>query len=162
MIEALFDLCCGIMTGLGNMLHLNYMTVNVILFYYLEPIFTGLMLLLAILSKCKLPVRTPGIWFFWIVVGVVGLSLFLGGIFFFAEGYGIHHEVSFGRGYYNHIDQEAASLFYKTVSWLKDMAAKLGTTYEAINLILYVLFMPVTCIVSYVVMTAIPRMAPII
>lgn len=144
------------MTGLGNMLGLNYMTVNVILFCYVEPIFTGLMLILAILSLCRVPVNKPGKWFFWIVVVTVISALILGGMYFLAQGitflYGIHQQPFMEMGYYNEIDVQAERLFYKTMYWLKDLAAKVGTSYEAINLIIYVLFMPILCIASYVVL----------
>ena len=40
----------------------------------------------------------------------------------------------------------------ETMYWLKDLAAKVGTSYEAINLIIYVLLMPILCIASYVVL----------
>lgn len=139
------------MTGLGDLLHLNYMTANVIIFCYIEPIFTGLMLLLVFLSKYKLQVKKPGIWFFWIVAGVVGLLLFLGGINYYVQGGSVP-----GKGYYNYIDQLAEPLFHKAVYRLEDMAAKMGTTYEAINLILFVLFMPTISIVSYLAMRVTP------
>ena len=147
MADDIFAFCCGIMTGLGDLLHLNYMTVNVILFCYIEPIFTGLMLLLAFLSKYEFPIRKPGIWFFWIVVGVVGLLLFLGGINYYVQGGSVP-----GMGYYNHIDQLTEPLFHMAVCWLEDTAVRVGTSYEAVNLILFVLFIPGICIVSYIVM----------
>ncbi len=151
MIDNIFAFCCWIMTGLGNLLHLNYMTINVILFCYIEPIFTGLMLLLSILSSCKLPVKKAGSWFFWIVVSVVVVSLFLGGINFFTKGGTIPEKES-----YNYIDQLAEPLFYESVHWLKIIAVKVGTTYEAINLILFVFLMPAISIISYIAIMITP------
>lgn len=46
-----------------------------------------------------------------------------------------------------------ANLFDATVDWLKETAGKLGTTYEAINIIVYVLVMPVFSYVSYGIMS---------
>ena len=48
------------MTGLGNLFHVSYMTINVIMFCYVEPIFTGIMIALAVMSLCGLPVNMGG------------------------------------------------------------------------------------------------------
>ena len=112
-IGGLFAICVGIMIGVGNLLHVSYDTINVVMFCFVEPIFTGLMIVLAILALCKAPVSKLGIWFFRILV---------------------------------------ESLFDGTVSWLEGLGDELHMSYEAINIIIYVLLMPVLCIASYVIL----------
>lgn len=150
----IFTICVGLMTGLGNMLHVSYKTINVILFCYIEPIFTVLMVILAILALCKVPVHGLGIWTFRSVVAVVILFLMAGGVFFvfqvIATEYGLYNEPYLHMPYPT--SAHMASLFDRIVDWLKVTAGKLRTTYEAINIIVYVLVMPVLSLASYVIM----------
>lgn len=142
------------MTGLGNMLHVSYKTINVILFCYIEPIFTVLMVILAILALCKVPVHGLGIWTFRSVVAVVILFLMAGGVYYVFQvittEYGLNNEPSLHMPYPT--SAHMANLFDRTVDWLKVTAGKLGTTYEAINIIVYVLVMPVLSMASYGIM----------
>lgn len=150
----IFAICVGLMTGLGNMLQVSYKTINVILFCYVEPIFTVLMVILAILALCNVPVQRLGIWTFRVVVAVVILFLLAGGVYFvfqvIATEYGLYNEPYLHMPYPT--SSHVANLFDKTVDWLKVSAGKLGTTYEAINIIVYVLVMPVLSLASYVIM----------
>lgn len=150
----IFAICVGLMTGLGNMLHVSYKTINVILFCYVEPIFTVLMVVLAILALCKVPVYGLGIWTFRVVVAVVFLFLMAGGVYFvfqvIATEYGLYNEPYLHMPYPT--SAHMANLFDRTVDWLKVTAGKLGTTYEAINIIVYVLVMPVLSLASYGIM----------
>ena len=150
----IFTICVGLMTGLGNMLHVSYKTINVILFCYIEPIFTVLMVILAILALCKVPVHGLGIWTFRSVVAVVILFLMAGGVYFVFQvitpEYGLYNEPSLHMPYPT--SAHMANLFDRTVDWLKVTAGKLGTTYEAINIIVYVLVMPVLSLASYGIM----------
>lgn len=142
------------MTGLGNLFHVSYMTINVVMFCYVEPIFTGIMIVLAILSFCGLPTNMGGIWFFRIVVALVVVLLLAGGFYFFGQGiatdYGLYHKPYLHMPY--ETSAHVAVLFDQTVDWLKITAEKFGTTYQIINLIVYVLAMPALCIASYVVL----------
>ena len=146
-----FTICVGLMTGLGNMLHVSYKTINVILFCYVEPIFTFLMVILAILAICKVPVHGLGIWTFRVVVAIVILLLLAGGVYFvfqvIATEYGLYNEPYLHMPYPT--SAHMANLFDRTVDWLHVTARKLGTTYEAINIIVYVLVMPVLSFGSY-------------
>ena len=141
------------MTGLGNMLHVSYKTINVVLFCYVEPIFTALMIILAILSLCKVPVHGLGIWAFRVVVAVVILLLMAGGVYFvfqvMASEYGLYSEPYLHMQYPT--TSHMADLFDGTVDWLKVTAGKRGITYEAINIVLYVLVMPIFSLASYVI-----------
>ncbi|MBO5596275.1 MAG: hypothetical protein J5917_05825 [Bacteroidales bacterium] len=153
-IVFLFTICVGLMTGLGNMLHVSYKTINVILFCYVEPILTVLMVVLAIHALCKVPIQGFGIWTFRVVVSVVFLFLMAGGVYFvfqvIATEYGLYNEPYLHMPYPTSVHM--ANLFDRTVDWLKVTAGKLGTTYEAINIIVYVLVMPVLSLASYGIM----------
>lgn len=142
------------MTGLGNLFHVSYMTINVILFCYVEPIFSGIMIALAIMSLCGLRAEVGGIRFFRIVVALVVVLLLAGGFYFVGQGiateYGLYQEPYLHMPY--ETSAHAAKLFDQTVDWLKITAEKFGTTYQIINLVIYVLTMPVLCIASYVVL----------
>lgn len=146
-----FSICVGLMTGLGNMLHVSYKTINVILFCYIEPIFTVLMVILAILALCKVPVHGLGICTFRGVVAGVILFLLAGGVYFvfqvIATEYGLYNEPYLHMPYPT--SAYMANLFDRTVDWLKVTAGKLGTTYEAINIIVYVLILPALSLASY-------------
>lgn len=150
----IFAICVGLMTGLGNMLHVSYKTINVILFCYVEPTFTVLMVVLAILALCKVPVHGLGIWTFRVVVAVVLLFLMAGGVYLvfqvIATEYGLYNEPYLHMPYPTSAHME--NLFDRTVDWLQVTAGKLGTTYEAINIIVYVLLMPVLILASYGIM----------
>lgn len=153
-VSLLFYICVGLMTGLGNLFHVSYMTINVILFCYVEPIFTGIMISLAVMALCGLPVNVGGTWFFRIVVASVVILLLAGGFYFVGQGiateYGLYNEPYLHMPYAT--PAHTAKLFENTVDWLNKTATFLGTTYEIINLVLYVLAMPVLCIASYAVL----------
>ena len=131
-VSLLFYICVGLMTGLGNLFHVSYMTINVILFCYVEPIFTGIMIALAVMSLCGLPVNMGGIWFFRIVVASVVILLLAGGFYFVGQGiateYGLYNEPYLHMPYAT--PAHTAKLFENTVDWLNKTATFLGTTYE--------------------------------
>lgn len=153
-IGGLFSICVGIMIGVGNLLHVSYDTINVVMFCYVEPIFTGIMITLAILALCKVPVSRLGIWFFRIIVGIVVLLLLAGGLYFLGEGLLFLQmnvgeplrSLSFPTPYHLEI------IFDSTVLWLERLSDKLDISYQAINIIIYVLLMPVLCIASYLIL----------
>lgn len=142
------------MTGLGNLFHVSYMTINVIMFCYVEPIFTGIMIALAVMSLCGLPVNMGGIWFFRIVVALVVFLLLAGGFYFVGQGiatdYGLYNEPYLHMPYETSV--HSANLFNQAVAWLNETATNFGTTYQIINLVVYVLAMPALCIASYVIL----------
>lgn len=153
-VSLLFYVCVGLMTGLGNLFHVSYMTINVIMFCYVEPIFTGIMIALAVMSLCGLPVNMGGIWFFRIVVALVVILLLAGGFYFVGQGiatdYGLYNEPYLHMPYKT--SAHSANLFNQAVAWLNETATNFGTTYQIINLVVYVLTMPALCIASYVIL----------
>lgn len=153
-IGGLFAICVGIMIGVGNLLHVSYDTINVVMFCFVEPIFTGLMIVLAILALCKAPVSKLGIWFFRILVGIVVPLFLAGGLYFLGEGL-LFIQMRVGeplRSLSFETPRHLESLFDGTVSWLEGLGDELHMSYEAINIIIYVLLMPVLCIASYVIL----------
>ena len=142
------------MQGLGNMFGLSYQTINVILFCFVEPIFTGIMFILAIMSLYTIPVKKVGIWFFRIVVVSVILLLLLGGFYFVFQGityYNGYTSEPFINSYVPH-SAYVDKLFDGTVDWLEDLGNKTGLSYYVINIIVYIMFMPAFSIGSYIVL----------
>lgn len=151
-IGGLFAICVGIMIGVGNLLHVSYDTINVIMFCYVEPIFTGIMIVLAILALCKQPVSKTGIWFFRIVVGSVIALFAIGGLYFLGEVLLFINTTDYGKPLRSLSFPSSVyfeNLFDETVYWLEGLGNKLHMSYEAVNIVLYVLLMPVLCIASY-------------
>ena len=154
MLELLFHFCCCLMQGVGNLFGLSYQTVNVILFCYIEPIFTGLMIILAVMSVCKLPLNTFGIWLFRIVVASVILLLLIGGFYFvfqgmmYYTGYSDQPFIDFYVPHSTHVDK----LFNGTVDWLENLGDKTGLGYRAVNILVYIVLMPALCIASYIIL----------
>ena len=54
-IDDVFAACCGIMYGMSDMFGRTYEYVNVILFCYVEPVLTVLMILGALYALFRLP-----------------------------------------------------------------------------------------------------------
>ena len=67
-----------------------------------------------------------------------------------ATEYGLYNEPYLHMPYPT--SAHMANLFDRTVDWLQVTADKLGTTYEAINIIVYVLVMPVLSLAAYGIM----------
>jgi len=85
-IDAIFGFCCFLITEIGLLFGLSYEAINVIVFY-VEPIFTGIMVLLAILALCRLPVRIIGTFIFWSVVGMAAIIFAVGAVLVIREGF---------------------------------------------------------------------------
>lgn len=153
-IDAIFGFCCFLIMEIGLMFGLSYEAINVIAFCYVEPIFTGIMVLLAILATCKVPVKKLSTLFFWIVVGCV-ISLMIAGTVYIIKDYLVFRDSpELLKVHLTSIKETSLPMLsqYKdAVSWLKDIAHKYGTTYELVNILLYVVGMPLLCIVSYII-----------
>ena len=54
-IDGIFAACCGIMYGMADMFGRTYEYVNVVLFCYVEPVLTVLMILGALYALFRLP-----------------------------------------------------------------------------------------------------------
>ena len=151
MIEVLFVICMATMFGVGMIFNVSYMTANVVLFCFVEPAFTVTMVILAILALFRLPVNEVGKWIFRITVAGVGIVLLAGGLF----------ALSMVMGWTAGADPPIIepdtplwieNIFDGTVEWMNRTAGLLRTSYEVVNLVLYILLMPALCIGSYVIL----------
>ena len=152
-IDAIFGSCCFLITEIGLLFGLSYEALNVIAFCYVEPIFTGAMVLLAILALCRVPVRIVGNVIFWSVVGTVAILLAVGTVLVIREGF----------DYSSSIEQQIRMLSVKetnpiiidqynsAILWLRTTADKLHTTYHVINIVLYIIALPLLSLLSYII-----------
>lgn len=152
-IDAIFGFCCFLITEMGLLFGLSYEAINVIAFCYVEPIFTGIMVLLAILALCRVPVRIIGTVIFWSVVGIAAILFAVGTVLVIREGF----------DYSSSIEQQIRMLSVKeanptiidhynsTILWLRTTAVNLHTTYPVINIVLYVIALPILSLFSYII-----------
>lgn len=152
LIDNVFGFCCLTITEIGRIFGLSYEAINVISFCYVEPIFTGTMLLLAILSCLGFPVRKMGTFFFYSVVGCVTTLLLLGALNAIKDAMiyqnnlsRLWNDVSGGETNQTIIDK-----FNDTVNWLNNASHTLHVSYEMINLIVYVFSMPFISLICYI------------
>lgn len=151
MIQAIFGFCCFLIAEIGILFGLSYYAINVIAFCYVEPIFTGCMLLFAILSLCKVPIRKIGIIFFWLVVGSIIVLFIIGTVYIIKDCYTYQNDLELLRQHLliKETDPFIINKFNDTMFWLKDIGYQHNVSYELVNLIIYVVAMPLLCIVSY-------------
>ena len=152
-IDAIFGFCCFLITEMGLLFGLSYEAINVIAFCYVEPIFTGIMVILAILALCRVPVRIIGTVIFWSVVGIAAILFAVGTVLVIREGF----------DYSSSIEQQIRMLSVKeanptiidhynsTILWLRTTAVNLHTTYHVINIVLYVIALPILSLFSYII-----------
>ena len=152
-IEAVFGFCCFLITEIGLLFGLSYEAINVIAFCYVEPIFTGIMVILAILALCRVPVRKIATVLFWSVVGIAAILIAIGTVLVIREGF----DYSFS------IEQQIRMLSVKetnpiivnqynsAILWLQTTADKLHTTYNVINIVLYIIALPLFSLLSFII-----------
>ena len=150
-IDIIFAACCGTMYGMADMFGRTYEYVNVVLFCYVEPVLTVLMILGALYALFRLPkakhVTKSFMWLGVIVSALTGILLIVSAIH--ALGMVDMHSIS--QSEINAVqasiltpdpDPVIHDLFQKTMHWLMD-TSKGNVGYNAINLLIYVLLMPV-------------------
>ena len=155
-IDGIFAACCGTMYGMDDMFGRTYEYVNVLLFCYVEPVLTVLMILGAMYALFRLPkARHVAKAFMWlgIVVSVLtGVLLIVSAI----HAWGMVDMLNITQEEINAVqtsimtpdpDPVIHDLFQKTMHWLMD-TSKGNVGYNAINLLIYVLLMPVLIITS--------------
>ena len=152
-IQIIFGFCCLLIAEIGILFGLSYYAINVIAFCYVEPIFTGCMLLFAILSLCKVPIRKIGIIFFWLVVGSIIVLFIIGTVYIIKDCYVYQNNLELLRQHLliKETDPFIINKFNDTMFWLQDIGYKRNVSYELVNILLYVVAMPVLCITSYIV-----------
>ena len=155
-IDGLFVACCGILYGMADMFGRTYEYVNVVLFCYVEPVLTVLMILGALYALFRLPrakhVTKAFMWLGVVVSALTGILLIVSAIH--ALGMVDMHGIS--QAEINAVQASILTpdpvpvihdLFQKTMHWLMD-TSKGNVGYNAINLLIYVLLMPVLIISS--------------
>lgn len=151
-----FATCCGIMYGMADMFRRTYEYVNVVMFCYVEPVLTGLMILGALYTLFFLPkakhVAKAFIWLGIVVSALTGVLLTVSAI----HACGMVDMLNITQAEINAVqasfmtpdpDPVIHDLFQKTMHWLMD-TSKGNIGYNAINLLIYVLLMPVLIITS--------------
>ena len=155
-IDKIFAACCGTMYGMADMFGRTYEYVNVVLFCYVEPVLTVLMILGALYALFRLPKsKNVAKGFMWIGIGVsalTGILLIVSAI----HAWGMVDMHSISQAEINAVQASILTpdpnpvihdLFQRTMHWLMD-TSKGNMGYNAINLLIYVLLMPVLIITS--------------
>ena len=155
-IDKIFAACCGTMYGMADLFGRTYEYVNVVLFCYVEPVLTALMILGVLYALFRLPkarhVAKAFMWLGIVVSALTGILLIVSAIH--ALGMVDMHSIS--QAEINAIQVSILTpdsgpvihdLFQRTMHWLMD-TSKGNIGYNAINLLIYVLLMPVLIISS--------------
>lgn len=155
-IDIIFAACCGIMYGMADMFGRTYEYVNVVLFCYVEPVLTALMILGALYALFRLP-KAKHVAKAFMGIGIVvsaltGVLLIVSAI----HAWGMVDILNITQAEIDAVqasimtpdpDPAIHDLFQKTMHWLMD-TSKGNMGYNAINLLIYVLLMPVLIIAS--------------
>ena len=155
-IDKIFAACCGIMYGMADMFGRTYEYVNVVLFCYVEPVLTAVMILGALYALFRLPkakhVAKAFMWIGIVVSALTGVLLIVSAIHAWSM-VDMHNitqaEINAVQASIMTPDPDPVlhDLFQKTMHWLMD-TSKGNMSYNAINLLIYVLLMPVLIIAS--------------
>ena len=134
----------------------TYEYVNVVLFCYVEPVLTALMILGVLYALFRLPkanhVAKALMWLGIVVSALTGILLIVSAI----HAWGMVDMHSISQSEINAVQASILTpdpnpvihdLFQKTMHWLMD-TSKGNMGYNAINLLIYVLLMPVLIITS--------------
>lgn len=155
-IDIIVAACCGIMYGMADMFGRTYEYVNVVLFCYVEPVLTALMILGVLYVLFRLPkanhVAKAFMWLGIVVSALTGILLIVSAI----HAWGMVDMHSISQAEINAIQASILTpdpnpvihdLFQRTMHWLMD-TSKGNVGYNAINLLIYVLLMPALIITS--------------
>lgn len=155
-INAIFGFCCFLITEIGLLFGLSYEAINVIAFCYVEPIFTVLMLILALLSLCRVQVKKAGSVLFWCAVGCSFILLAVGAVLVIKDGfdYNTSIEQQIRMVSIKETNPIIVSQYNGAIHWLQITADNLNTTYHVINIVLYVIALPLLSLLSYIIICA--------
>ena len=136
---------------MADMFGRTYEYVNVVLFCYVEPVLTALMILGVLYALFRLPkanhVAKAFLWLGIVVSALTGILLIVSAI----HAWGMVDMHSISQAEINAIqvsiltpdsDPVIHDLFQRTMHWLMD-TSKGNIGYNAINLLIYVLLMPI-------------------
>ena len=158
-IDGFFAACCGTMYGMADLFGRTYEYVNVVLFCYVEPVLTVLMILGALYALFILPkanhVAKAFMWLGIVVSALTGILLIVSAI----HAWGMVDMHSISQAEINAIqvsiltpdsDPVIHDLFQRAMHWLMD-TSKGNIGYNAINLLIYVLLMPSAILSSIII-----------
>lgn len=152
-IDPLFQFCCFTITEIGHLFSLSYEAINVIAFCYVEPIFTGIMVIFAILALFSVLVSRIGKIIFWIVCGCVIILLMYGAIKAFNDIVVYQNDLSRFLSVVSIKETNPLVIkqFNGGVNWLYELSNIFNTSYEMVNLIVYVFGMPTISLFSFII-----------
>lgn len=158
-IDYIFGACCGMMFGMGELFGTTYEFVNVILFCYVEPILTVLMICAAAYVLLKGPYyKTVGKIFKWFAIAT-GIITFV--LLIISGLYALHivdimnldssqFDAIISRVYRADPSPHIHKLYKWTYDWLMRNSSD-GAWYNTLNLLVYVLAMPALIIPSILI-----------
>lgn len=154
MLEAIFEFCCYWIAEVGIQFNLSYYAINIIVFCYIEPILTAFMVASAFLALCNVPINKISVWIFRIIIVSLAIVFFISIPQALEDFHTYDSPIYFLRSWkaIKEPNPEIIDRFNLAVQWLKDTASKYNTTYEIINIVLYIVVMPFSCIVSYFIL----------
>lgn len=158
-IDGIFAACCGIMCGMADMFGCTYEYANVVLFCFVEPLLTVLMLFGAAYALLGLPgacrVGKGFMWFGIAVSAMTGLFLIVSGVnaLTMVDMHNITKaDMTSITAMITRPDPDPLvhDMFQKTMHWLMD-SSKGNMGYNAFNLLIYVLLMPSAILSSIII-----------
>ena len=140
---------------MGDMFHISYQRINVILFCYVEPILFAL----SIISLLYVLFGSPGymivgkvaLIIMGVVIAIVALILLLSLVKLLFHFKDVHEGVIL-INYGDEPSSKMRGMFDGTVDWLMKLAAWFHTTYATINIWVYIIFMPLGIITSIMIL----------
>lgn len=155
MIQDIFEFCCYWIAEVGIQFNLSYYAINIIVFCYIEPILTVFMMVSVFLAICNIPINKISIWIFRIIVVSLAI-IFCISIPQAIEDFHTYDSPLYFLKSWKAIKEPNPVIidkFNSAVLWLKQVASKYNTTYEIINILLYIVIMPFFCIISYFILS---------
>lgn len=156
MIQDIFEFCCYWIAEVGIQFNLSYYAINIIVFCYIEPFVTGFMIgsaLFALIFRNKITINI-NIWLFRIfvitVIAVFALSIpqALEDLTFYNKPLDFLQSTRAIK----ESNPVILEKFNFAVNELKEIAKNYNTTYEVVNIVIYVIILPFSCIVSYFIL----------
>lgn len=139
---------------MGNMFNMSYERINVILFCYVEPILFALALFGLFYVLLRLPgytiVGKAALIIMGVIIVIVALLLILSMIRLLLH----YNSAQYDVGLINSASESSRqmlSMFDGTVDWLMKLATFFHTSYSAVNIWVYIIFMPLGIITSILI-----------
>lgn len=154
-LESTFNFCCATIAELGNILDMSYQKVNVILFCYVEPI----LFLVGFLTLIYVLLRIPGhssvgkiiYWLIWTVIIAVVLTIGSAAIHLWLNAHSFQWNPA---NLYESLEPSATVnyVYNEAVKWLYKCAEFFHTSYEMVNIWVYIIIMPIGILCSLIIL----------